>query len=238
LRHPTQLLATAAVLAVVAAATPLAAQPIDARRDTLRDTRNFSFYARGPFRAAVPRPEAILGYELGEQNTQYAQQERVLLAIADAARERVRVGDRADARGAAHCGSRRVGRRTSRGWTRSGATWTASPTRAARRRRSWTRAVARTPAVVWISESVHGNESPGFESGMQLLYQLAASDEPAHGRRAADAVLLLTRAPTRTATSASPSWYNSVARRDPGDRQLRARQPWSIQGGYTTTAST
>ena len=38
---------------------------------------------------------------------------------------------------------------------------------------------ARVPAVVWISGSVHGNESPGFETCIQLLYQLAASEEPA-----------------------------------------------------------
>src|SRR5688500_20300916 len=39
--------------------------------------------------------------------------------------------------------------------------------------------VARTPAVVFLSHSVHGNESPGFESAIQTLYQLAASEEPA-----------------------------------------------------------
>ena len=39
----------------------------------------FDFYDRGPYRAGVPRPESILGYDVGEANTQFAQQERVLL---------------------------------------------------------------------------------------------------------------------------------------------------------------
>src|SRR5687768_5113063 len=76
---------------LLAGAMPALAQPA-ARGDTLlRDDRNFSFYDRGPYRASVPRPESILGYAVGEQNTQFALQERTLLAIADAAKDRVRV---------------------------------------------------------------------------------------------------------------------------------------------------
>ena len=32
----------------------------------------FDFYARGPYRPAVPRPEAITGYAAGDQHTMYA----------------------------------------------------------------------------------------------------------------------------------------------------------------------
>ena len=46
--------------------------------DSLRDDRNFSFYAKGPYRSTVPRPETTLGYDVGAWHTQYAQQERVL----------------------------------------------------------------------------------------------------------------------------------------------------------------
>ena len=49
--------------------------------DTLRDDRFFSFYDRGPYRPQVPRPDSLLGYGVGETHTQYAWQERVLLAI-------------------------------------------------------------------------------------------------------------------------------------------------------------
>ena len=168
-----------ALLAIFIAAPALAQDP--AARDSVgRDDRNFSFYARGPYRSAVPRPEAILGYDVGAQNTQFLMQERVLLAIADAAKDRVRVeqiGETAERRpmrlyivsspeniqrlDAIRADLDRLGDPRTLGAADRDAI------------------VARTPAVVWINESVHGNEAPGFETAMQTLYQLAASDEPA-----------------------------------------------------------
>ena len=73
----------------------LAAVPADGQfrtpLDSIRDDRSFSFYDRGPYRPAVPRPDSLLGYDLGDWNTQYSLQERVLLAIAESAPDRVRV---------------------------------------------------------------------------------------------------------------------------------------------------
>ena len=37
---------------------------------------------------------------------------------------------------------------------------------------------ARSPMVIWLSYSIHGDESSAFEAGMQVLYQLTASDDP------------------------------------------------------------
>ena len=82
-------LALSAASARFAPAQTAPLQPEPAQRDDAR----FSFYDRGPYRASVPRPDSILGYAIGESNTQYAAQERVLLAIADAAKDRVRVED-------------------------------------------------------------------------------------------------------------------------------------------------
>ncbi|HEX4932077.1 MAG TPA: hypothetical protein VFV33_02790, partial [Gemmatimonadaceae bacterium] len=87
------------LLGVLLLALPLAAQqpaatntPARWPADSVgRDDRAFSFYDRGPYRAGVPRPEALLGYQLGDRNTQHHQQQQVLLAIADAAKDRVRV---------------------------------------------------------------------------------------------------------------------------------------------------
>src|SRR2546425_518257 len=53
--------------------------------------QNFDFYARGPYRPAVPRPEAILGYAAGEQHTMYAQLQRYLDTLVASAPERVRI---------------------------------------------------------------------------------------------------------------------------------------------------
>ncbi|MCV5824815.1 M14 family zinc carboxypeptidase, partial [Escherichia coli] len=41
-------------------------------------------------------------------------------------------------------------------------------------------AIARdTPAIAWMAYTIHGNESSSFEAMMQVVYQLAASEEPA-----------------------------------------------------------
>src|SRR5918911_1764387 len=63
--------------------------PSSAQRD---DTR-FDFYARGPYRAAVPRPQAVTGFDVGAFHTNYATMERWLERVAQAAPDRVRVTD-------------------------------------------------------------------------------------------------------------------------------------------------
>ncbi|HYJ48183.1 MAG TPA: hypothetical protein VEV81_16340, partial [Pyrinomonadaceae bacterium] len=42
-----------------------------------RDDSRFDFYARGPYREAVPRPQSILRFDVGEFHTNYATMERV-----------------------------------------------------------------------------------------------------------------------------------------------------------------
>lgn len=53
--------------------------------------QTFDFYARGPYRPAVPRPEAITGYGAGEQHTMYAVMQHYLDTLAATAGDRVRV---------------------------------------------------------------------------------------------------------------------------------------------------
>src|SRR5690242_20948306 len=54
---------------------------------------NFDFYARGTYRTNVPRPQAILRYDVGDFHTTYAQMEQVINAIAAAAPDRVKIFD-------------------------------------------------------------------------------------------------------------------------------------------------
>src|SRR5471030_2533564 len=51
----------------------------------------FDFYADGPYDSAVPRPDSLLHYGPGERVTTYRDQERVVLAISDKAKARVKV---------------------------------------------------------------------------------------------------------------------------------------------------
>src|SRR5881394_835513 len=49
----------------------------------------FDFYSRGPYRPAVPRPEAITGYAAGEQHTMYAVMQHYLDTLVATASDRV-----------------------------------------------------------------------------------------------------------------------------------------------------
>ena len=218
------------LLLLALSAAPVLAQ---ASRDSIRDDRRFSFYDRGPYRAGVPRPESILGYDIGEANTQFAQQERVLLAIANAATDRVRIEE---------IGSTNE-RRTMRLFIisapeniqrldaiRADLDRLADP-------RGATQAeldaiVERVPAVVWINESVHGNESPGFETAMQTLYQLAASEEPATVSALRNTLVILNPSTNPDGHERFAVWYNSIGVRSPDPGSLEKQEPWSIQGRF------
>ncbi len=220
------------VVCTLLSATPLAGQnAVD--RDSIRDDRGFSFYSRGPYRAQVPRPDSLLGYQIGELHTQFAWQERVLLAIANSARDRVRVEEIGTT----------TERRTQRLYLIS------SPENIARldairtdlsrlgdpRTLSAADAdaiAARVPAVVWINESVHGSEAAGFEAAMHTLYQLAASEEPATVAALRNVLVVLNPSTNPDGHERFAVWYNSITVRSPEDAALEFAQPWSIQGRY------
>jgi len=212
------------------AAVPVTAP---AQRAAQRDDARFSFYDRGPYRPGIPRPESLLGYGIGEANTQYAAQERVMLAIAGAAKDRVRVEDFTTT----------YERRPMRLYIVS------SPENIARlddiRRdldkladpRSGSPAeidaiAARTPPVVWISGSVHGDESPGFEACMQLLYQLAASEEPATLAALRNTIVIINPSSNPDGHERFTVWYNSVAVGSPDPRAQEHDEPWSVYGRF------
>ncbi|MFI5386108.1 MAG: M14 family zinc carboxypeptidase, partial [Fimbriimonadales bacterium] len=137
----------------------------------------FDFYADKPYDASIPRPDATLGYSIGERTTNFRDQERALMAVATAAGKRVKVVE-------------------------FGKSWegrplriyiVSSPENMARleefRKDNEERAEGRDwrskdgkgkdggkdPVFVWVNECIHGDETASFESGMALLYNLAAS---------------------------------------------------------------
>jgi hypothetical protein len=216
----------------MAAAASSAAQG-PSSRDSIRDDQGFSFYDRGPFRPQVPRPDSLLGYRVGDVHTQYAWQERVLLAIASAAPDRVRVQEIGTT----------TERRTQRLFIisspenitrldairadldRLGDPRTLSPSEA-------DALAARVPAVVWINESVHGSEAAGFEAAMHTLYQLAASEEPATLNALRNTLVVLNPSTNPDGHERFAVWYNSVTVRSPEDFAIEYAQPWSITGRF------
>lgn len=222
-----------ATMVLVPAAGSAQQSGVPTRPDTLRDDRNFSFTARGPYRVEVPTPRSLLGYGIGDRNTQYAEQQQVLSAIAAAASDRVRVED--------------IG--ITGEWRRMRIFIVSSPENIARldairadldliadprgaSQSAVDAAVARTPAVVWISESVHGNESPGFENAMALLYQLAASNEPATLAALRNSIVIINPSSNPDGHERFTVWYNSLAMANPDNSAAEHQEPWSIQGRF------
>ena len=220
------------IVLLLLAVRPLSAQSAPSR-DSIRDDRHFTFYDRGPYRPAVPRPESILGYAIGEANTQFALQEKVLLAIAAAAPDRVKVeeigatNERRTMRLFIISSPENIQRLDA---IRADLDRIADPRGASRG--DLDAIVERVPAVVWINESVHGNESPGFETAMQTLYHLAASEQPATVQALRNVVVILNPSTNPDGHERFAVWYNSIGVRSPDPGSLEKQEPWSIQGRF------
>src|SRR5881396_3460387 len=206
------------LLALVA--SPLAAQ-------------GFDFYSRGPYRPAVPRPEAVLGYAAGEQHTMYALLQPYLDTLVASAPERVRI----------ETWGRTAERRPIRALVIS------DPANLARldqiraeiaeltdpRKTTAARAAdiaARDPAIAVFQYSVHGNEPAGFEAAMQVAYQMLASDEPQTLELLKSVVLVLNPSANPDGHERFAAWYNSVAVGADHPAAFEQTEPWSVTGRY------
>ncbi len=192
----------------------------------------FDFYTRGPYRQQVPRPQTLLRYDVGDFHTNYAMMERVLDDIARAAPDRVRVFDigldqrvpdaarRRRLRAREHRAARRdqVQPQTPRG-----------PAHDSRRRRRGDSPRTRR-STVWLQYTIHGNESASFEAMMQVLYQLAASDEPATLDILKNSVALINVCANPDGHERFVTWYNSFGVGDPNPSAAEHDEPWSVYG--------
>jgi hypothetical protein len=223
------------LLALALQAVPSLAAAQRTPSDSIRDDARFSFYERGPYRAEVPHPDSTLGYAIGDMHTQHALQQRTLMAIADAARDRVRVeeigltNERRPMRLFIVSSPENIARLDA---IRADLDRIADPRGASQAELD--AAVARTPAVVWFSMSVHGDEVPGFEAAMPLLYQLAASTEPATIEALRNAIVVINPSSNPDGHERFTVWSNSVAVGSPEEAALEQQrgQPWNISGRF------
>ena len=203
--------------------------PISAQRDDSQ----FDFYARGPYREIVPRPQSILRYDVGEFHTNYALMERVVEKIAQAAPDRVRVfdiGETSEHRMmhlVAISSPENIARLSE---IKANIARLADPrgTSAEEARRI----AATTPLVVWLGYTIHGNESASFETMMQVVYHLAASNEPQTQDILKNCVVIINVCENPDGHERFVTWYNSNAVGDPNPLAAEHREPWSVFGRY------
>jgi len=92
------------------------------------------------------------------------------------------------------------------------------------------RIISETPVIVWLNYTIHGNESASFEAMMQVLYQLAASNEPATLEILKNSVALINVCANPDGHERFVSWYNSIATGNPEPLAAEHREPWSVYG--------
>ena len=193
----------------------------------------FDFYTRGEYRAEVPRPQSILRYDVGDHHTTYAQMEKVIEEIAKSAPDRVRIFD--------------IG--LTNEYRMQHIVAISSPQNIARlneiksannrltdpRSTSVSEAsqiIQNNPTIAWMAYTIHGNESASFETMMQVVYQLAASNEQQILDILNNNVVLIITGENPDGHERFATWYNSVAMGNPDRAALEHREPWSIWGRY------
>lgn len=216
----------AASLSTAAPAQDLSLHATEARKD-------FDFYARGPYRESVPRPETILGYTLGSRETTYWQQERVVRAIADAAKDRVRYiqyGESVEGRplrvlviSSPENISRLEDIRADAGRLADPRGLSEADTQAI---------VARMPVIVWLNHTIHGNESTSFESAMQTTYTLAASEDARLLEALRNCVIVLNPGFNPDGHERFAVYHNSVGMNDPNNEAFEHDEPWGVWGRF------
>jgi len=194
----------------------------------------FDFYSRGPYRPAVPRPEAITGYAAGEQHTMYAVMQHYLDTLVATASDRVRIetwGRTTEYRPIRALIISDPANLAKLDQIRAGMAELADP-----RKTSAARAAAiaaQSPAVAVFHYSVHGDEPAGFEAALQVAYQLAASDEPQTLEILKSVVVVLNPSANPDGHERFAAWYNSIAVGADHPFAFEQAEPWSITGRYS-----
>src|SRR5467141_3656396 len=193
----------------------------------------FDFYARGPYRPAVPRPEAITGYATGDQQTMYAVMQHYLDTLVATASDRVRIetwGRTTEYRPIRALIISDPANLAKLDQIRAGLAELTDPRKTTAARAA--AIAAQSPAVAVFQYSVHGDEPAGFEAAMQVAYQLAASDEPQTLEILKSVVLVLNPSANPDGHERFAAWYNSVAVGADHPQAFEQGEPWSITGRY------
>lgn len=191
----------------------------------------FDFYTRGDYRPNVPRPQSILRFDVGEHHTTYAQMEQVINAIAAAAPDRVKIFDIGTTN--EHRMQHLVAISSPENMARLDEIKAQNARLTDPRRTTAAEAAGiaqNNPAIAWMAYTIHGNESASFETMMQVIYQLAASNEPATLDILKNTVVLVLTGENPDGHERFATWYNSVAIGSPDRFAIEKREPWAIWG--------
>ena len=198
--------------------------------------QKFDFYSRGPYRAGVPKPSDILGYEPGTFHTTWGNMERVLDAIERARPERVKrepFGRTVESRERSLFIVSSPENLAKLDAIRAGNEKLADPRGVSQGEID--KLTRELPVTVWLNYSIHGDESASFEAMMQVAYQLVAGDDTLTTRLLKNAVVLINPAHNPDGHERFVTWINAHGQGNPEHWALEQQrsQPWGIGGRRT-----
>jgi hypothetical protein len=90
--------------------------------------------------------------------------------------------------------------------------------------------IEQTPLIVWLNYTIHGNETASFEAMMQVIYQLAASNDPTVLNILKNCVVLVNMCANPDGHERFVAWYNSFSTGNPDQMAAEHDEPWAIHG--------
>jgi hypothetical protein len=190
----------------------------------------FDFYGRGPYRSEVVRPSDFFGYEPGEFLTTFALYESLLREYGHRSdRLRIlRLGKTPEHRTLYLLAISSPANLAHLDQIKAQLAKLADPRKS--NDGDLEDLIRTTPIVVWLSYSIHGNESAAFEAGIQVLYQLLASDDQAITNALDRAIVLINPCQNPDGHERFATWYNAHGDGHPEHYAYEHEEPWSIDG--------
>ena len=186
-----------------------------------------NFYPLAPYDSGIPKPETVLGYQPGEAHTNFRDQERVYAALLQAAPKRTKMfefGKSWEGR------PLRVIAISSEENIKNLETHRQNMAKLATGDPAQAPLKAKVPVFVWVNETVHGNESASFESGMWLAYNLLASKSPKVSDALKDVVVLINPVFNPDGHERFVVWNRSIAVGSDHPLAFETREPRWVHG--------
>jgi hypothetical protein len=199
--------------------------------DLPASNRPFDFYGRGPYRSDLPRPSDFFGYEPGNFLTTFALYESLLREYQQHS-DRLRIftiGQTPEHRPLYLLAISAPGNLAHLEAIKEQLGQLADP-RKLKAGSELDQLIEKTPIALWLSYSIHGSESAAFEAGIQLLYQLLASNDSALSEALEHTLVLINPCQNPDGHERFATWYNAHGIGRPEHFAYEHHEPWSVSG--------
>jgi len=189
-------------------------------------------FEMGSYNPAIPAPEKILGYKVGQQFTRHSELERYLKTIAAAVPDRMKLvpyGKTYEDRTLYYCIISAPENLARAEEIRKQAARLADPRSLGPDEAA--QIAKNTPAVAWLSYNVHGNESSSTEAAIQVIYQLVAGTDERTMKLLRNLVIILDPLVNPDGRERYVQFYRSAEGKEPNPNPDAVEQQERWPGG-------